>query len=121
MTASPAKKLTGRGGAGRGQGRKKRERPTDAGVAERVLRKQKAEELWNEIIETDAQLMRDTRKTAALREDLHYLEDRFYGKSEPDIPTTNPSAFGLRVIIEHIGRPNNKAAAQAKFAGRAVE
>lgn len=60
-------------------GRPKSTRATDAKVAANVLKKQKSETLWNEIVETDIKIMRDKQETRPLRDDLHYLEDRALG------------------------------------------
>jgi hypothetical protein len=69
----------GQGGARAGAGRKKVERATDPGLAERVLKKQNAEALWTEMVQTELKNMRATGKTAGLRETLVKLECRAYG------------------------------------------
>ena len=69
-----------RGGKRAGAGRPKAVRATTPQVAGRVLEQQKSELLWNEICQTDIAIMRTTGKTAPLREDLKYLEDRAHGK-----------------------------------------
>jgi hypothetical protein len=42
-------------------------------------------------------------------------------RMEGELALPNPAAFGLRVTIEHIGRPHDQAAAEAKFAGATLE
>jgi hypothetical protein len=91
------KKITGRGGAGRGQGRKKQERPTNSNVAAKVLAQAKAEQLWLEMITLerrrlgldgaraegkgiDSGYYRGNFSIIPLTNLLRYLEDRAYGR-----------------------------------------
>lgn len=84
-------------------GAPKLQRSTDPKVAERVLAKQKAEALWNEIVETDAELMRGTKDTRRLRGDLMALEDRAYGEPMQFVDN-NVAVF----VLERIGARTKK-------------
>ena len=77
-----------RGGKRDGAGRRKVERPTDSGVAARVLAKVDAENQWTRIITVErARIDADPQKasTAALRETLKYLECRHLGNCTDNV------------------------------------
>jgi hypothetical protein len=93
--------MAGPGGKRAGAGRKKQERPTNSGVANRVLARAKAEELWCSMIDLERRRLginqdgslSERQKGAISGPDyqgkfsiipltnlLRYLEDRAYGR-----------------------------------------
>jgi hypothetical protein len=93
--------VDGRGGKRAGAGRKKQERPTNANVAQKVLAKAKAEDLWLAMIDLERRRLGinkdgslgEREKDAITGPDyqgkfsiipltnlLRYLEDRAYGR-----------------------------------------
>lgn len=95
-------------------------------VAGQVLEQVDQVKMWLQFLHPEKELKdltdveRTERKWAIVQ-----LENRRYGlcaRSEFDqMPLPDMNAYGLRVIVEHIGRPQDQAAAKAKFAGRSVE
>lgn len=75
----------GRGGAGRGQGRKKQERPVDGNLARRIKAKIKAEEKWILVVELATAKACRTENTADLRNALEYLDNRDLGNTTDNV------------------------------------
>lgn len=69
--------------------------------------------------ELRAKLTRSDREQIAAN--LQRLTDRKEGKAPERIDTAFNPDTPLRIIIDHIGRPKDQAAAQAKFARGPVE
>lgn len=57
----------------------------------------------------------------AIATNLQRLTDRREGKAPERIDTAFNPETPLRIIVEHIGRPQDQASAEAKFIGGAVE
>ena len=91
-------------GPGKKIGRPKLERTVDPGIAAKVLAKQKSEILWNEIVMTDVETMRMTRKTGPLRDTLTHLEDRAYGKTIQPVQLGNSGKGPAIFVLERIGK-----------------
>lgn len=78
-------KLKGRGGAGRGQGRHKQERPVDGNLARKIKARIKAEEKWMLVVELATAKARRTENTADLRNALEYLDNRDLGNTTDNV------------------------------------
>ncbi len=89
----------GRGGKRAGAGRKKAERNTDANVAVKVLKKQQAESLWNELVENDLAILRTTKKSGPLRDTLRYLEDRAFGRPVDNVNHVHDKPIEMNVNL----------------------
>lgn len=100
---------------------------TDKSVAVRVLNRIDEEMYWLFLLHHDE--MVDAEKRAKLSKqdreqiatNLQRLTDRREGKAPERIDTAFNPETPLRIVIEHIGRPKDQAAAQAKFARSSVE
>lgn len=100
---------------------------TSKGIAARVLDRIDQEMYWLFLLHHDEMI--DAEKRAALTKqdreqiatNLQRLTDRHEGKAPERIDTAFNPDTPLRVIIDHIGRPKDQAAAQAKFARGPVE
>lgn len=100
---------------------------TDKSIACRVLGRIDEEMYWLFLLHHDE--MMDAKKRAELSKqdreqiatNLQRLTDRREGKAPERIDTAFNPETPLRIVIEHIGRPKDQAAAQAKFARGSVE
>lgn len=93
------KKLSGRGGAGRGQGRKKQERPVDGNLARKIKAKIKAEEKWLRVIELATKKAETTLNTADLRNALEYLDNRDLGTCVDTVNHLHDKPIDMNVTL----------------------
>lgn len=103
--------MSGRGGAGRGQGRKRdplKDLRTGAITAHKILKQINDEREIPELYK----LLTAPQKLQA----IFKLRDSAYGRAGVADETTDPTAgaTGLRITVEHIGGSKNTAAAKAK-------
>jgi hypothetical protein len=100
---------------------------TDKSIAVRVLNRIDEEMYWLFLLHHDE--MQDVKKRADLSHkerdqiatNLQRLTDRREGKAPERVDTAFNPETPLRIIIDHIGRPKDQVAAQAKFARGPVE
>lgn len=107
----------GRGGAGRGQGRKKQERPVDGNLARRIKAKIKAEEKWILVVELATAKACRTENTADLRNALEYLDNRDLGNTTDNVNHMHdkPLEVNMKVsYIDTIERARKRATEKAK-------
>jgi len=127
-----------RGGKRQGAGRKKQERATNTGVAQRILKEIRAEQLWLSLVELEknrlgigarAQLLQRATERGGVIDGpdypgkysiiplvnlLHYLEDRAYGRPMDTVNHLHDKPIEMNVtfsLSDRIKRARERAAA----------